>query len=191
MTKLARPLGAAVAVQVNYGSDATCTGGGDPAEAAAWVAYARKKHYDVRLWTIGNEQWADFALDLHVTTHDPWRYSWEINTRYYPMMKAADPAIQIGIDVEGTADSRWDSIVLKYAKYDFVDVHVYPEMPPHDDDWLLRQGPDGWPRSSSTCVRRCGGPGARRRRCSSASGTAPRTTWANSRPRSSKHCSPA
>lgn len=141
MTKLARPLGAAVAVQVNYGSDATCTGGGDPAEAAAWVAYARKKHYDVRLWTIGNEQWADFALDLHVTTHDPWRYSWEINTRYYPMMKAADPAIQIGIDVEGTADSRWDSIVLKYAKYDFVDVHVYPEMPPHDDDWLLRQGP--------------------------------------------------
>ena len=141
ITKVAQPLGAAVAVQVNYGSDATCTAGADPAEAAAWVAYARHKNYGIRLWSIGNEQWADFAVDLHVTTHDPWRYSWEVAHSYYPRMKGADPSIQIGIDVAGKDDPRWDSIVLKYAKYDFVDLHVYPENSPHDDDRLLHEGP--------------------------------------------------
>jgi hypothetical protein len=38
MTDDVRPNNLDVAVTVNYGSNQTCNGGGDPAEAAAWVA---------------------------------------------------------------------------------------------------------------------------------------------------------
>jgi hypothetical protein len=58
MTTIAQPLGANVAITVNYGTNAACTGPADPSEAAAWVNYANNiKHYGIKYWTVGNEQY--------------------------------------------------------------------------------------------------------------------------------------
>jgi alpha-L-arabinofuranosidase len=58
MQQVAQPLGLDVNITVNYGSNATCAGGGDPNEAAAWVDYANNQmHYGIKYWTIGNEQY--------------------------------------------------------------------------------------------------------------------------------------
>lgn len=148
MTQLAMPLGVDVVLGVNYGSDATCTGPGDPAEAADWVDYANNvRHYGVKLWTIGNEQWATFSLDLHAPAHSPHTYASNVANRYYPLMKARDPAIAIGIDLAAPYDASWDTVVLKEAKYDFVDIHSYVDAPPRDDEQLLLQGPRQFERA--------------------------------------------
>jgi alpha-L-arabinofuranosidase len=142
MTKLALPLGLDVVLGANYGSNAACTAGGEPSEAADWVDYANNvKHYGVKLWTIGNEQWADFSLDLHAPAHSPSTYAQNVANRYYPLMKARDPTIQIGIDLAAPYDAAWDAIVLKDARYDFVDIHTYVDALPRNDEQLLLEGP--------------------------------------------------
>lgn len=48
----------------------------------------------------------------------------------------------MGVNYSGFGNT-WDPIVLSTAKYDFVEVHIYPENGTNDDDtFLLAQGPD-------------------------------------------------
>lgn len=126
------PVGAQVAITVNYGSNQNCTDGADPNEAAAWVDYANNtQHYGIKYWTIGNEQYfagPQFTPDLHSPATAS-EYAALVATQFYPLMKAKDPAILIGVDLAvpfNNASSRtqtWDSTVLANAKYDFVEIH--------------------------------------------------------------------
>jgi alpha-L-arabinofuranosidase len=51
MKNVAGPLGADVVIGVNYGSNASCNGPGDPAEAAAWVDAANNHNkYGPSCW---------------------------------------------------------------------------------------------------------------------------------------------
>src|SRR5580692_5617480 len=63
MSDIVGPAHLDVAVTVNYGSNATCTGGADPSEAADWVAYANgTKNYGIAWWTVGNEEYGKWQL---------------------------------------------------------------------------------------------------------------------------------
>lgn len=136
------PAGFDVAVTVDYGSNAACTAGGDPSEAAAWVAYAKSKGYNVKYWTVGNEVFGSWEYDLHAPAHDAATYANAVATGYYPQMKAADPSAQVGVVVSGDYDPSWDATVLKNAKYDFVEFHYYAQTPGQESDsWLLDSGP--------------------------------------------------
>jgi alpha-N-arabinofuranosidase len=127
-------------VHVNYGT-------GTPSEAAAWVRYANlDKHYGVRYWEVGEEEYGDGAVgftfepDGHpVPQHSAQGYATNA-LAFIKAMKAADPGIQIGIpviatDATSTEYYRWDSTVLKtLGPYiDFVDEHWYP---------MFTKGPD-------------------------------------------------
>ena len=159
----AQLLGLNVNLTVNYGSNATCTGGGDPNEAAAWVDHANNvMHYGVKYWSIGNEQYYGGPIlgsspttpDFNVLASDPGSrgsatYANLIATQFYPLMKAKDPSIQIGVDLvvpDNNVSSRtvpWDSTVLANAKFDFVEVHWYGASPANvaiSDSALLTSG---------------------------------------------------
>jgi hypothetical protein len=139
MRDVALPAKLDVSVTLDYGSDATCSGGGDPAEAAAWVAYAKARGYAVRYWTVGNEEYGSWEEDLHAKPHDPATYAAAVATGYYPMVKKADPNALVGVVVEGSPG--WDGIVLKNAKYDFVELHYYAQAPGQESDaGLLANG---------------------------------------------------
>ena len=138
-----------VAITVNYGSNETCTGGGDPREAAAWVAYAKRKGYDryIKYWTVGNEEFGNWEYDLHSHSHDPMTYAKAVSgpDGYYALMKAADPAAKIGVVVTGAGGAYhdWDNIVLTHARYDFVELHFYAQQPGHESDrYLLFDAPE-------------------------------------------------
>ena len=63
--------------------------------------------------------------------------------QFYPLMKAKDPTITVGIDIafgnltSGTRSDTWHPTVLASAKYDFVEMHHYPEHNNQDDDNAL------------------------------------------------------
>jgi len=136
---VARATGAQPLITVNYGSNATCTGGGDPAEAAAWVRYANvTKGYGVKYWEIGNEVYGNgtypggWETDLH-PQKGPAAYA-SNTAAFVDAMKAADPSIKVGVALttpgywpDGRAPA-WNTAVLDgvCAKIDFVDVHWYP-----------------------------------------------------------------
>lgn len=126
-----------VAVTVNYGSDAACTGGGDPAEAAAWVAYALAHGDKVSHWTVGNEVFGSWEYDLHALPHDATTYANAVATGYYPQMKAANPAALVGVVVQPGWSPSWDPIVLSQAQYDFVEYHYYAQAPGSESDTYL------------------------------------------------------
>lgn len=146
MDRVVIPGGYDVAITVNYGSNASCTGGGDPKEAAAWVAYARSKGYDGRTkyWTVSNEEYGSWEYDLHNPPHDAATYAAAMAGPggYYALMKAADPTARIGIVVTGSPEpNAWDSTVLR-APFDFVELHYYAQQPGQEGDaWLLERGP--------------------------------------------------
>jgi hypothetical protein len=130
-------------ITLNYGTNAECKGGGDPAEAAAWVAHAKDQGYNkyIHHWTVGNEVFGGWEVDLHQMAHDGATYAAAMSGSggYYQKIKAADAAAQVGVLV-GTKD--WDAAVLKSAPYDFVELHWYPQQPGHESDgWLLDRGP--------------------------------------------------
>lgn len=149
MQDVAQPARLDVAVTVNYGSNPACNGGGDPAEAAAWVDYANNaKHYGVKFWTVGNEAFGSWEYDLHPKPHDPATYAGAVASGYYPAIKAKDATAQVGVVVEGSA--AWDQTVLKQAKYDFVEFHFYAQGPGHEsDDYLLHAAPQAFASSIS------------------------------------------
>lgn len=138
------PNGDEVAITVNYGSNIACTGGGDPTEAAAWVADVVSKKYNVHHYTVGNEVYGSWEYDLHSVKNDPTTYANAVGTAtsggYYQLMKAQDSTAQIGVVVEGESD--WDSIVLSKASYDYVELHDYVQAPGSESDtYLLTQAP--------------------------------------------------
>jgi hypothetical protein len=133
----ARRTGAEPMVIANYGT-------GTPQEAAAWVRDANiTKGYDVRYWSIGNENYgnghygADWEADDHADK-SPTGYA-NLVVAYAEAMKAVDPTIQVGavltmpanwpdgLIAEGDTDT-WNDTVLSIAgpHIDYVDVHWYP-----------------------------------------------------------------
>ncbi len=144
MQAIVKPMNADVAVTVNYGTNAACSGPGDPNEAAAWVDYANNtQQYGIKFWTVGNEQYLANEPDLNTVPHDPSTYASRVASQFYPLMKAKDPTILVGIDLAfgnstySTNSDAWDPIVLANAKYDFVEMHYYPEHNNQDDDNAL------------------------------------------------------
>jgi hypothetical protein len=139
MHDVAQPANLDVAVTLDYGSNAACNAGGDPSEAAAWVAEAKTNAYGVKYWTVGNEEYGSWEYDLHSSPHDPTTYASALATGFYPQIKTADSNAQVGAVVE--ANSAWDSTVLSSAAYDFVELHYYAQAPGSENDQtLLTQG---------------------------------------------------
>ena len=126
-----------VAVTLDYGSNAACNAGGDPTEAAAWVAYALAHHEPVSHWTVGNEVYGSWEYDLHQIPHDPTTYANAVANGYYPDIKAANPKALVGVVVNPGNDPPWDPIVLSQAKYDFVEFHYYAQAPGQESDAYL------------------------------------------------------
>ena len=144
MTAIVKPLNLDLAVTLNYGSNAACNGGGDPLEAAAWVANAKQQNYKVNTWTVGNENYGSWETDMHAAKWDPMTYAQAVATGYYPAIKAADPNALVGVVVDaqspyGTAD--WDKIVLANARYDFVEYHWYAQGAGYESDSFLLSSP--------------------------------------------------
>jgi alpha-N-arabinofuranosidase len=126
-----------VAVTVNYGSNSACNAGGDPAEAAAWVTYAKTHGDKVSHWTVGNEVYGSWEYDLHAVKNDPATYAAAVATGYYPAMKAANAKALVGVVAEPGWSPPWDPIVLSQAKYDFVEYHYYAQSPGQESDAYL------------------------------------------------------
>lgn len=138
MTRVAKPLRIHIAITLNYGSNAACDAGGDPSEAAAWAAYAKKRSDGVTYWTVGNEVYGSWEYDLHAHPHDPHTYAAAVANGYYPQVKKADPKAQIGIVVDTPNDHAWNDVVLREAQpFDFVEVHYYPQYNTDSDAFLL------------------------------------------------------
>ena len=130
-----------LALTLNYGTNADCTGPGDPSEAAAWVQNAKDNGDNVSHVTVGNESWGSWVTDLHPIPNDPTTYAAATATGYYPQIKAVNPNVQVGIGLNPWNTPPWDPIVLAQAKYDFVEYHFYPQGPRHEDDtFLVQQG---------------------------------------------------
>ncbi len=83
--------------------------------AVAWVRYARAKHYEVRYWEIGNENWNKGIPPGEMAS---------IVTGFSRAMKAADPMIKIGASGD---KARWWSSFLPVAAHDidFLSVSEY------------------------------------------------------------------
>ena len=144
MQNFVQPLGASVAITINNASNTDCSGPSDPNEAAAWVNYANNtQHYGIKYWTIGNEQYFPLPFDSAALTQTATTYATRVAKLFYPLMKAQDSSIQIGVDMHfgnalyDVAQDTWDSTVLANAKYDFVEMHYYPEYNNQDDDTLI------------------------------------------------------
>jgi hypothetical protein len=138
MTHAARPLDLDIAITLNYGSNRACNGGGEPSEAAAWVALAKQRGFNVPYWTVGNEVYGSWEYDLHESPHDPVTYSDAVRTGYYPAVKKADPNAKLGVVVDLPSDTAWNDVVLRKAQpFDFVEVHYYPEYNKDSDQELL------------------------------------------------------
>ncbi|MGA9452798.1 MAG: alpha-L-arabinofuranosidase [Verrucomicrobiia bacterium] len=141
---------AQVFITVNYGS-------GTPEEAAAWVRCANlTNHCGFQYWEIGNENFGWWEHDENSPAHDPVTYATRAKD-YVSQMKAADPAIKIGVVVtEGYAG--WTSKMLKKLKQlgvrpDFVIYHLYPQNPGAENDARLLQSTAGWTAAAAELRR--------------------------------------
>jgi hypothetical protein len=131
-----------LALTANYGSNATCTGGGDPAEAAAWVDEAVREGTPPSHVTVGNENYGSWEFDLHAKKNDPGTYASAVigANGYYALIKAAASTTKVGVVVDADNTSNgWDKTVLAGAKgsYDFVEFHFYPQAPGNESDTYL------------------------------------------------------
>jgi hypothetical protein len=146
---LAIPAKLDVALTANYGSNTACSGGGEPSEAAAWVAQALTDGITVSHMTVGNEVYGNWEYDLHSTPNDPTIYAAAVvgSNGYYQSIKAASPHTLVGIVVDAdNTDGGWDNTVLANAKgsYDFVEFHYYPQGPGQESDsFLVNQAAPG------------------------------------------------
>jgi hypothetical protein len=151
--------GAQAMITVNYGSNATGTGGGDPNEAAAWVNYANNvKHYGIKYWEVGNEIYgngtygADWETDLH-PDKGPVSYG-QYADQFITAMKAVDPSIKVGVvltapgnwpdqEANGTPPPWNPNVIQQTCPYlDFADVHWYPQDPGNELDSNLLNSPE-------------------------------------------------
>jgi len=155
MSDVVLPEGGKALITVNYGSNPTASGGGQPSEAASWVQYANvTNNYGIVYWEIGNEVYGngyystglDWEEDLHDTDTtpadrvgnaalSPTAYGTNA-AAFITAMKAVDPNIKCGVFVNTASYyTNWDQDVLtavsnalKSTGYtlDFVIVHWYP-----------------------------------------------------------------
>ena len=140
MRHLAQPAQVEAAITLNYGSNASGKGGGDPKEAVAWVAEAKANGYRVPYWTVGNEVFGSWSTDLNEKPHDAAFYANKVANAFYPRIKAVNPQAQVGVVVnqyDATNPNGWTQTVLKRARYDFVEVHHYPQPPNGASDEFL------------------------------------------------------
>lgn len=153
--------GAQAFITVNYGS-------GTPQEAAAWVNYSNVvKHYGLKYWEIGNENYGSWENDLQDRPHDPYRYALRAKD-YISQMKAVDPTIKLGVVVvegedsyanytdhpatnprTGVAHNGWTPVLLASLKSlnvtpDFIIYHRYEQEPGTEGDAGLLQAAKGW-----------------------------------------------
>jgi len=131
-----------LALTANYGTNEKCNGGGDPNEAAAWLAAALNDGITVSHMTVGNEEYGSWETDLHTKPNDPNTYANAVTgvNGYYALAKAQSANTLVGVVVDAdNATNGWDNIVLANAKgsYDFVEYHDYPETPGAESDTVL------------------------------------------------------
>ena len=139
---------------VNYGTNTAGNAGGDPSEAAAWVAYANQtKGYGVKYWEVGNEVYGNgeygsaFETDLH-SDHSPTAYGQNV-VQYVSAMKAQDATIKVGAVLTAPGQypdgqsPDWNTNVLAQCGgvIDFVIVHWYPQQPGSESDSFLLNAP--------------------------------------------------
>ena len=142
---LAIPAGLDVALTADYGTNPTCTGGGLPSEAAAWVTAALADGITVSHMTVGNEVYGStWEEDLHSPANNAAEYASTIvgSSGFYQTIKAASPKTLVGVVVDAdNTTGGWDNTVLANAKgsYDFVEYHYYPEAPGEENDTTLIQ----------------------------------------------------
>jgi len=150
-------------ITVNYGSNATGTGGGSATEAAGWVHYANiVKGYGIRYWEIGNEIYGSWETNLW-STKTPQFYAQQAIS-FARLMKAQDPTIQVGVPVAANdiAFGGWTPVVIaNMCPYiDFLDVHWYGQNPGFETDANLLASPGQIPGFVSTLradlTRYCG-----------------------------------
>ncbi|HKF48378.1 MAG TPA: Ig-like domain repeat protein [Terracidiphilus sp.] len=154
-----------VAMTANYGTNAACTGGGDPTEASNWVQAWETAGGTISHVTVGNEDYgASWETDLHAKPHDPATYANATVTGYYPDIKAIDKNVQVGVVVDANCTTSngctngWDSTVLANAKgyYDFVEFHYYPQYysvqtgPITSDTYLVQQAANDFTTNINT-----------------------------------------
>jgi len=143
VSDLAVPAGLDVALTANYGTNAACTGGGVPSEAAAWAAAALTDGITVSHMTVGNEVYGStWEEDLHSPANNAATYAAAVAgaSGYYKLIKAASPNTLVGVVVDAdNSGGGWDNTVLANAKgyYDFVEYHYYPEAPGSENDSTL------------------------------------------------------
>ena len=139
VTNLVIPTGLDVGLTADYGTGENCTGAGDPAEAASWVAEALKLGITVSHMTVGNEEYGSWEVDNHAIEHDPATYAAAVagSSGYYALIKAASAKTLVGVDVN--PGDNWDATVLANASgyYDFVEYHYYPETPGQESDSFI------------------------------------------------------
>jgi hypothetical protein len=145
MTNVAIPAHLNVALEVNYGSNPTCTAGADPNNTAGWLTYARSKGYNVLSATVGNEQYVPGAIDCRqagcTSSRDPVQYS-NNEPAFYDALKAADPNVNICVDANMQPTklaAKWNNTVFAGGKYDCAEIHYYPQRhyQPTSDSLLL------------------------------------------------------
>jgi hypothetical protein len=127
-----------LALTADYGTNTACNGGGEPSEAAAWVAAALTDGITVKHMTVGNEEYGSWETDLHSSPHNPATYAAAVagTGGYYAQIKAASANTMVGVVVEPSY-APWDQDVLSGAPYDFVEYHYYPETPGSESDTFL------------------------------------------------------
>ncbi len=132
-----------LALTASYGTDAACTGPGDSAEAAAWIANAKSINARVSHMTVGNEEYGSWEDDRHTLKNNAATYAAAVGTAstsgFYSLIKAADPSVLVGVAVNPGNNPAWDPTVLAGAQYDFVEVHYYPQAPGYESDTYLVQ----------------------------------------------------
>jgi len=140
VNNLVIPAGLDLALTADYGTGENCTGPGNPAEAAAWVAEALKLNVTVSHMTVGNEEYGSWETDNHTLKNNGPTYAAAVagTSGYYALIKAASPNTLVGVEVEPDY-APWDQDVMSGAPYDFVEYHYYPEAPGQESDTTLVQ----------------------------------------------------
>jgi len=136
------PGGFDVALTADYGTDAACTGPGDPTEAAGWVKAWETAGGTLSHVTVGNEVYGSWETDVHTKPNDPATYAGAVAgaSGYYSDIKAVDKKVLVGVAVDaGVINANWDPTVLSNAKgsYDFIELHYYARNPGQESDSFL------------------------------------------------------
>lgn len=161
ITSIARGGNYDLALTADYGSNAACSAGGDPTEAAGWVAEAVSEGYAPSHVTVGNENYGNWEFDLHAKKWDAATYAAAVNgaTGFYSAIKGASPTTKVGVTVDAGASGgpyspNWDPVVLANAKYDFVEYHYYAQDPGKESDtFILHQAPLAFTTAINTLKR--------------------------------------